>query len=144
MAEPEGFTAVLSERKKSVSGYGRRWLAAVAVGALALSTLVVGAETVAASGLPAACFSPVSAAPSPAPLQIGGVYQIASKENLIWVSWATSPRNSGPPTRTVALAASYTQTAGPAESPEETEAKTQASTGPLRVTSIVRSGDSGD
>jgi hypothetical protein len=142
MAEPEGFTAVLSERKKSVSGYGRRWLAAVAVGALALSTLVVGAETVAASGLPAACG--VGTAPTSGAGTLADPYLVASKENLIWVSWATSASNTNTTDRTAALGASYTQTAGSAESPEETEAKTQASTGPLRVTSIVRSGDSGD
>jgi uncharacterized repeat protein (TIGR02543 family) len=40
--EPGEFTTMLSGRKKRGSGYGRRWLSAVAVGALALSTVLAG------------------------------------------------------------------------------------------------------
>ena len=100
------------ESKDPVPRSGRFWLAAVAVGALLLSPVVVGAETTAAHAAPAACG--VGMAPTNGTGTEADPYLIASKDNLIWVSWASSSLNtavSPAVTRAKALAASYKQTA---------------------------------
>ena len=101
--------------------HGRRWLTAIAIGALALSPVVVGADQ-----------SPAFASSDPCTTKFPGYtaglttisggdyhattnpYKIESEENLVWVSWASSSLNtavSPAVTRAVALAASYKQTA---------------------------------
>ncbi len=117
------------EEVMSISGrkrYSRvsRKLAAVGVVSIAavlLSSVLVAADTQYAHANGSACFTTGLATTAPAeaskPTQVSGTYQVSSKRELVWVSWATSNWNTGVTgtgtevSRADALAASYIVTA---------------------------------
>jgi hypothetical protein len=99
----------------------KRWLTAIAISALALSPVVVVADSSPAFASSDPCTTKFPGYTAGLTTISGGAYnattnpyKIESEENLVWVSWASSSLNtavSPAVTRAEALAASYKQTA---------------------------------
>jgi hypothetical protein len=90
---------------------------AALVAVVALGATVAGSEVPPAHGVAAACFTQANTATAPAgtsePSAVAGVYQISSKAELVWLSWAASDFNiaSSGVTQADALAGDYLLTA---------------------------------